>query len=58
MSVRPGDGAGGFGGGIDVAMGAGPSWVALGDLDGAGGPTPFGLPDLGPPVPVPADLLF
>jgi Cadherin domain/RTX calcium-binding nonapeptide repeat (4 copies) len=56
VSVRLGDGEGGFSGSIEVAVGGGPGSVALGDLDGAGGLTPSGLPDLGPLVPIPADL--
>jgi hypothetical protein len=61
VSVRLGDGAGGFAGTTEVAVGDGgdgPFSVALGDLDGTGGLTPSGLPDLGPLVPIPADLLL
>ena len=36
VSVRLGDGAGGFGGSTEVAVGGGPASVALGDLDGDG----------------------
>jgi hypothetical protein len=58
VSVRFGDGAGGFAGSTEVAVGGAPVPVALGDLDGTGGLTPSGLPDLGPLVPIPADLLL
>ena len=48
------DGQGGFAR-TDVAVGDGACSVVLGDLDGAGGLTPSGLPDLGPYVPTPAE---
>jgi hypothetical protein len=58
VSVRLGDGFGGFAGTTEVAVGDDPLSVALGNLDGTGGLTPSGLPDLGPLVPIPADLLL
>ena len=53
VSVRLGDGAGGFSGTTSVAVGNFAGSVALGDLNGSGG-----LPDLGPLVPNPADPDF
>jgi hypothetical protein len=59
VSVRLGDGAGGFASpasGGEVAVGDNVHGVALGDLDGIAALTPTGLPDLGPLVPITADL--